>query len=123
MECLGHRSGSLAAHGIQHEEGVLRRDGFGDAGDLSHHLLVDRQAARRVADEHISAETLGFFETARCRLHRVAAFAVDGDAGCVCQDSQLLHRRRALQVGAHEQRLSALLGEPAGQLHGVGGLA
>jgi hypothetical protein len=40
----------------------------------------------------------------------------DGDADALAQDDELLHRRWALHVGGDEQRLVALLVEPAREL-------
>ena len=46
-----------------------------------------------------------------------------GDAGLAAEHPQLLDGGRPLEVGADQQRIAALLLEPAGQLGRGGGLA
>ena len=55
--------------------------------------------------------------------HRVAGLAEHRHADALAQGAQLLDGGRTLEVGAHQQRVAALLAEPAGELGGVGGLA
>ena len=55
--------------------------------------------------------------------HGIGRLAEDRHAGLLPEDAQLLHRRGALQVGAHEQGVAPLLAEPPRQLGRRGGLA
>ena len=121
---LGDGDGVLAGHGVDDEERVVGADGLGDLPHLLHQLGVDGQAAGGVDDEHVAARGGG------PRRGRPSAVAT-GSPGCgehrhvdlAAERAQLLDGGGPLEVGADEQRVAALLLEPAGQLGRVGGLA
>ena len=68
-------------------------------------------------------EALGLLEAGRGHGHRVGRLGEDGDPGLAAQHPQLLDGGRPLEVGTDQQRVAALLLEPAGQLGRGGGLA
>ena len=65
----------------------------------------------------------GFVQTGFGHLDGVGRLAEDGHAGLAAEHPQLLDGGRALEVGADEQRVAALLLEPARQLARGGRLA
>ena len=129
VELLGGAHGVLAGHGVGDEEDLLRREQALERLQLLHELLVDVQAAGGVHDDHVAAAVdglaarflgqaldrrgVGFAHLAfvEVRLHRL------GD------DLQLLARRRAVDVHAHQQRTAAALLQPGRELARGGGLA
>ena len=123
VEGLGRGHRVLAGHGVDDQEGVVGLDGPGDVPDLVHQVLVDGQAAGGVDDQDVSSEALGLLEAGGGHGHRVRRLREDGDPGLAAQHPQLLDGGRPLEVGADQQRVAALLLEPAGQLGRCGGLA
>src|SRR5664280_2877191 len=91
----GHRV--LTGHRIDDQEGVVRLDRPGDVPDLVHQVLVDRQTAGRVHDEHVTTESLGLLEACGGHRHRVGGLGEHRDAGLATEDAELFDGRRALQ--------------------------
>ena len=114
----------LAGHGVDDEERVVGLDRLGDVADLVHHLGVDGQPAGGVDDDARRARVRrASLDAGGGGVDRVAGLAEHRHADLAAQRAQLLDGGRALEVGADEQRVAALLLEPAGQLGRGGGLA
>jgi hypothetical protein len=113
----------LSDHGVNDQERVVGLGGVRDLPDLAHELSVNGQPARSVDDADVTAEPTGLLQAGLGTGHRIGGLAEDRHAGLLAQDAQLLDRRRALQVGADEQRVAALLLPPQRELGRVGGLA
>ena len=123
VERFGRGDGVLAGHGVDDEERVVRLDPGRDLADLLHHLGVDGEAAGGVDDDDVAAEAPGLVDAPSRRLHRFARLGEHRHVDLAAEGAELLHGGRALEVGADQQRVAALLLEPAGQLGRVGRLA
>jgi len=131
VEVLGDGDGVLAGHGVDDEERVVRLRDLGDLPHLLHQLGVDGEAAGGVDDHHVAPEAAGLGQAAPGHVERIALTGRDHVVGgaedrhgvLLGQRAQLLDGGRALEVGADQQRVAALLLEPAGQLGRAGGLA
>ena len=124
VERLGRGDRVLAGHGVDDEERVVRVDRLGDAADLVHQLVVDGQAAGGVDDDDVATDACG--PRRRPCAHAstgIGRLAEDRHVDLAAEGAQLLDGGGALEVGADQQRVAALLLEPAGQLGRVGGLA
>ena len=88
--------------------------------ELGHQLVVDVQTACRVDDDDVVAQVRGFGDgalRARDRIHLSGRIVhAHAETGLLRDDVQLLNGRRPLDVGRHEQRVLALLGQPLRQL-------
>ena len=124
VERLGGGDGVLAGHGVDDEERVVRAGPCPEMSRTScHQLGVDAQAAGGVDDQHVAPEPAGLLQALGGHRHRVGGLAEHRHAHLAAQHPSCCNGRRALEVGADQQRLAALLLEPAGQLAGGGGLA
>src|SRR5690606_16337647 len=97
------------------EEGVVGRRRLGDAPDLVHHLGVDGEPAGGVDDADVPAEAAGLLDAGPGGLDGVTRPAEDRDADALAHRPQLLDGGRPLEVGTDEDRVAALLAEPAGE--------
>ena len=122
-KAVGRRHGVLAGHGVDDQERVVGIHGPGDVPDLVHEVLVDGQAAGGVDDQDVPSQPPGLLETGGGHRHRIGGLAEHGDPGLAAEDPELLDGGRALEVGPDQERVPALLLEPAGQLGRGGGLA
>src|SRR5207248_10894453 len=71
----------------------------------------------------VAAQALGLLDTLARHLDGIGVLAEDRDVDLTPQHPQLLDSSRALEVGADEEGVAALLLEPAAQLPGGGRLA
>ena len=120
---LGDRDGVLAGHGVDDEERVV---GLTDAEMRRTWSIISASMARRPAVstmQHVAAEAAGLVGAGLGGGDRVARLAEHRHADLAPEGAQLLDGGGALEVGADQQRVAALLLEPAGQLGRVGGLA
>ena len=101
----------------------MRLGGIGDAPDLLHELGVNGEATRGVDDADVAAQAARLLEPGLGDGDGVGRLAEDGDTGLLAQNAQLLDGGRALQVGANQQRVAALLLPPQRQLGRGGRLA
>ena len=90
----------------------------GHVAHLVHHLGVDVQAAGGVDNEDVAAQALRLLDALAGNVYGIAGLAEHGDIDLAAEDTQLFDGGRALEVGADEQGVAALLLEPAGQLAG-----
>ena len=81
------------------------------------------QAAGGVDDEHVAPESPGLGQPLARDVDRARRLAEHGHVDLLAEHPQLLDCGGPLQVGADEQRMPALLLEPAGQLGRRGRLA
>ncbi len=123
VEGRGGRHRVLAGHRVDDEERVVGSTAPAMCRTSSISVVVDRQPAGGVDDDDVAPEALGLGERRRGDRHRVGRLAEDGDADLAAEHAELLDGGRALQVGADEQRVAALLLEPAGELGRGGRLA
>jgi len=123
VEGLGGLHRVLAGHGVDDQERVVGLDLLGDVPDLAHQLLVDGQAAGGVHDDHVPAEAGGLLHARLGHLDGVLGLAEDGDVDGRAEGAELLDGGRTLEIRADQQRVAALLLEPAGQLGRGRGLA
>ena len=123
MEGVGRGDGVLTGHGVDDEEGVVRLDPLGDLADLLHHLGVDGQAAGGVDDDDVAPEAPGLGHAPARGGDRITGLGEDRDIDLAAERAELLDGGGTLEVGADEQRVAALLLEPAGQLGRVRRLA
>ena len=109
----GHRVGDVQQVGRLHR----RLDRL----ELVHQLVVDVQAAGGVDDHDVEAAVLRLGQRAGRAPHRIQiARRVEGlHARLLRHDRQLLDRRRAPDVGRHQQRMPALLRQPPSELADV----
>ena len=56
VELLGGVHSVLTGHGIDHEQGLARRDSLLDSRYLLHHLLIHSQTTGRIDDHDVIAE-------------------------------------------------------------------
>ena len=110
------RHGVLPDHGVDDQERVVRLDRRGDIPDLLHEVSVDGEAACGVDDADVAAETAGLLQAGLGARHRVRGLAEHRHPGLLAEDTQLLDRSGALQVGADQQRIATLLLPPEGEL-------
>ena len=113
MERLGGLHGVLAGHRVDDEERVVGRHCTGDQPDLLHHLGVDRESTGGVDDDDVATEALRLFDTLERGEDRVVGVGVDGHIDLAAEGAELLDGGGALEVGTHEERLTALRLEPA----------
>src|SRR5690606_1383316 len=73
--------------------------------------------------DDVAAEAGGFGDTLLGDLDRIGGLGEDRDVDLSGEGAELVDRGGPLEVGADEQRVAALLLEPAGELRGGGGLA
>ena len=125
VERLRRRDRVLAGHGVDDEERVVRRHRVADAAHLVHQLGVDGEAAGGVDDDDVAAGASGLLDAVGRGGDRIAAAlaAVHRHVDLAAERAQLLDGGGALEVGADEERLAALLLEPAGELGRVRRLA
>src|SRR5262245_31248943 len=121
---LGDSDSFLARHGIDDEEGVMRRRGLFDLTQLLHELLVDLQAAGRIEDDGITVGRAGIIKGLPADFDRVSGALLDQDRGAyaLAEHAQLLHGRGAIHVRRHEERTVTDLLHFFGQLGRGGGL-
>ena len=108
VERLGGGDRVLAGHGVDDEERVVR-------ARRPRRSAAPRPSARRrwqpaggVDDQDVAAEADGLREALLGHRHRIGRLAEDRHAGLLAEDAELLDRRRALEVGADQQRVAAL---------------
>ena len=108
-----------------HEEGLDRLDGAGDLLDLVHHPVVQLDPTGGVDDDVRVGVADAEFEAAPGDVDRAGpgALLVHGHVNLLAEGLQLGNGRRAVGVGRHQQRPSALLAEGQGQLGRASGLA
>ena len=113
----GHRVGDVE------QVGRLRR--LLDRLQLHHQLVVDVEAAGGVDDDDVEAGVAGLGQRAARALHGIhlAGRVVYLDARLLRNYRELFDGRGPPDVGRYEQRVPALLREPARQLAGRGRLA
>jgi hypothetical protein len=89
---------------------VVRGGVFLDGTELLEHLFVDVEPPRRVEDERGEA-TLGRFVAGRAADidGPLRLLAEHGDAQILAETSELLHRRRTVDVGGGQYRMLPLL--------------
>ena len=116
VERLGDVDGVLAGHRVDDEERVVGLDGLGDLADLLHQLGVDGEAAGGVDDDDVAALVARFLDAAPGDGDGVGGLAEHRHADLLAEDAELLDGGGALEVGADQQRVAALLLEPAGEL-------
>ena len=119
MERLGGRDRILTGHRVDDEERVVRLDRLGDATDLVHHLVVDREPARGVDDDDVTSDAPRLVDALASRVDGIAGLAEHGHVDLPAERAQLVDRGGPLQVGADEERVATLLLEPACELAGV----
>ena len=125
VERLGGGDRVLAGHGVDDEERVVRLDGARRcAGPAS---IISASMARRPAVSTMTTsrpEAAGLGDAlGRAVSTGSPGFAEHRHVDLAAERAQLLDGGGALEVGADQQRVAALLLEPAGQLGRVGGLA
>ena len=123
MEGRRGRDRVLSRHGIDDQEGVVRRDRGRYLGHLVHERGIDRQTTSSVHDEDVTPEAARLGQASGSHRDRIRGLREDRDTDLLSEDTQLLNRSGALKVSPHQQRLASLLLEPTGQLGRRGGLA
>ena len=126
VEMRGHVHRLLAGGGVEHEQDFLRLDQVAQPDQFLHQRFVDLQPAGGVEDERVP-----FVGARRSRAPRGQCASTSVSPRCdkhrqielLAERFELVHRRRPINVGRHEQRRAALLLEQAGQLAARGGLA
>ena len=86
----------------------LGLDRVADLAQLVHQLGVDLQSTGGVDDHDVAPEARRFLERAARDRDRVGRLREHGHADALTEHAELLDRRRALEVGADEQRAAAL---------------
>ena len=100
----------LTDHGIDHEQGLVRRDRVTHLTQLIHQLCVDRETTRCVDDDDVIELGLGELHAA-ARHRDGVAYAVarlgcvDCDTGAFGANRKLVDGVGSLQVGRHQQGL------------------
>src|SRR5262249_15121355 len=109
VKALGYVDGFLARHGIDDEEGVMRRGGLFDLPQLLHELFVDLQTASRIEDNGITVGRAGIVKGLPANFDRIRGALLDQNWGvyALAQHAQLLHGRGAIHIRRHEERAVA----------------
>ena len=126
VELFGGVHGILTRHRIDHKERFLRRNGFFDGFDFVHHLLVHRQASRRVDDNDVATIFFRLFYGVLRYFDGIFAvgFAIHWHANLLTHHAQLLDGRRAIDIAGHKQRIfAAFVLEHIGQFARKSGFA
>ena len=119
MEGLGSIGGVLAGHGVDDEQGFLRRTDTVKSLYLVHHVGIDMQAAGGIDDHHIMELDLGVLEGRLGDRHRLLR-GVGGeevDVDFTGQRLELVDGGRTIDVGGdHQHFLLFALAQIAGEL-------
>ena len=115
----------LPGHPVHDQEHLMRAARALHLLQLAHHRIVDLQATGGVEHQKIEPAPLRLAARALCNRDRrcVRPGAPVRGARTGCELLELVHRRRAIDVGAHQQHALAALVQPAGELTRERGLA
>ena len=125
VEMRGHVDGFLAGGGVEHEQDFLRLHEVAQPDEFLHQRLVNLQPAGGIENQNVAAVGLGKIEgfAGNFQNIRFAAFDEDGNLNLFAERFQLVHRRRAVNVRRHEQRLASLFLEQPRELAARSGFA
>ena len=116
-EAVRNVDGFLTGHRIEHEQHLVGRRSLPDGREFLHQVLVDLEPAGGVDDHDVGAVAPGLLE---CRLHEPRRLGlpvdVDRHVDPLAERLELVDRRRALEVGRHEQRALPLALQVFGEL-------
>jgi hypothetical protein len=108
----------LPLHRVDDEQRLDGAHRRGQRGDLAHHRLVDGQPSGRVDDQHVVIVPARPVQRRRRDRDRLLGRrrGEEVDADLLRERRELLDRRRAIDVGRHEQHLLFLRRDEPGEL-------
>ena len=122
VEGLGHVHRVLTGHGVHHQQNLVHLNGFLDAAQLIHELLIHMQSAGGIQNHDVVAVVLCVGDgLLGDDLGLFGAHGEHRNTRLLAHHLQLIDGRRAVDIAGHQQRAMALFEEPFAQLGGVGG--
>ncbi|MFM1943079.1 MAG: hypothetical protein RI897_2061 [Verrucomicrobiota bacterium] len=112
----------LASGGVEDEEDLLGFDEIAQADQFLDEGFVDLEAAGGIKDQRVAERRFGVVEGFTGDLEDVffAMTRKDGDVQLLAQSFELVHGGGAVDVSGHEEGLSTLFKEEAGEFGGGG---
>ena len=122
IELLGGVDGVLTGHGIDHEQGLARRDRLFDRCYLLHHLLIDRQTTGSIDDHYVVPHATCLADGVLRNLHRITTIKRLGRitikqstiseyfrSDLLTEHTQLLDSGRTIDVAGYQHHPFVLL--------------
>ena len=125
IEMCRHVHGLLSGRGIQHQQCFLGLDQVAQPNQLLHQILVDLQSARGVENQRVAVLGARGGERVPGDLQNVLFTLGDKhrQLDLLSQLLELIHGRRTIHIGRHQQRGAALLEQQAAEFAARGRLA